>query len=282
MHIHTKPQPISLISGESCFGDFTTLFGDLTHEQTFMFNGILLGICTHGTLLFQINYHKYQLQENEVFILLPHHLFTILHHSNDLKLITLHLPSNFLLTLPTSPNFDLIKRITQSPCIHMDTPNMKNIYTLSDIIEKYANKSHNSYKPIQYSLTLSIAMIIASQIEQQPVYEDSNMSRQDKLTREFFNLLLAHYKDQRNLSFYASALYITSKYLSTAIRKETGYPAQHWINEMTLIEAKRQLKTTACTIQQISEELHFPTSSSFIRFFRQHTGITPLKYRKEE
>ncbi|MBO8437436.1 MAG: helix-turn-helix domain-containing protein [Bacteroidetes bacterium] len=34
------------------------------------------------------------------------------------------------------------------------------------------------------------------------------------------------------------------------------------------------------SVQQISELLHFQTPSSFVRFFRQHTGFTPSVYRR--
>ena len=64
------------------------------------------------------------------------------------------------------------------------------------------------------------------------------------------------------------------------IKSVTGYSIQKWINEVIIIEAKRYIKTTTYTIQQISEELNFHTSSSFVRFFTQHTGYTPLEYRK--
>lgn len=64
------------------------------------------------------------------------------------------------------------------------------------------------------------------------------------------------------------------------IKSVTGYSIQKWINEVIIIEAKRYIKTTTYTIQQISEELNFHTSSLFVRFFKQHTGYTPLEYRK--
>lgn len=64
------------------------------------------------------------------------------------------------------------------------------------------------------------------------------------------------------------------------IKSVTGYSIQKWINEVIIIEAKRYIKTTTYTIQQISEELNFHTSSSFVRLFKQHTGYTPLEYRK--
>lgn len=73
---------------------------------------------------------------------------------------------------------------------------------------------------------------------------------------------------------------MTPKYLSVAVKSITHYSVQMWINEVVLFESKRALRATDLTVQQISEKLHFPNSSSFVRFFRTHIGVSPLRYRR--
>jgi AraC-like DNA-binding protein len=55
-----------------------------------------------------------------------------------------------------------------------------------------------------------------------------------------------------------------------------------WINNVVILHIKRRLRTTNDTILQISEDLNFQTASTFIRYFRQHTGTTPLKFRNSD
>ena len=150
------------------------------------------------------------------------------------------------------------------------------IYTL---IEKYGNNNTLS-KQIQDTLTLSLVLIATSLFDNIQINKKVPYSRQEDLTRCFFEILLRHYETERNVFFYADKLCITPKYLTTAVKSVTNHSVQSWINEVVLIEAKRYLNTSILTIQQISEKLHFPTSSSFIRFFRTHVGCTPLCYRK--
>ena len=90
---------------------------------------------------------------------------------------------------------------------------------------------------------------------------------------------MMHYKQDRSVSFYADKLCLTSKYLSTVIKEVTGRSVLAWINETVIAEAKILLKTSEMTVMQISEELNFPNPSFFGRFFKQYTGVTPLKYR---
>jgi AraC-like DNA-binding protein len=46
-----------------------------------------------------------------------------------------------------------------------------------------------------------------------------------------------------------------------------------------LLAAKSLLKNSRLSVQQIADELHFSTPSSFIRFFHRLTGLTPRQYR---
>lgn len=39
------------------------------------------------------------------------------------------------------------------------------------------------------------------------------------------------------------------------------------------------LKYSNMSIQDISYELNFPDQSFFARYFKKHTGMTPLEYR---
>ncbi|MCC8144545.1 MAG: AraC family transcriptional regulator [Tannerellaceae bacterium] len=41
------------------------------------------------------------------------------------------------------------------------------------------------------------------------------------------------------------------------------------------MEAKALLKSTNFTIQQISDQLNFPTQSYFGRYFKKNTGMSP-------
>ena len=52
-----------------------------------------------------------------------------------------------------------------------------------------------------------------------------------------------------------------------------------WISDALISEAKILLRKPDINIQQISEELHFGEQSSFSKFFKKHTGVTPVEYR---
>ena len=69
-------------------------------------------------------------------------------------------------------------------------------------------------------------------------------------------------------------------YLSTVVRTCTGRIASEWIERHVAQEAKALLKSTNMTVQQISNELNFPSQSFFGKFFKRLTGLSPKEYRR--
>jgi len=88
-----------------------------------------------------------------------------------------------------------------------------------------------------------------------------------------------HYKEHRGLEFYADKLFITPKHLSKVVKTTSGKPANEWIDEYVVLEAKALLKSTNMTVEQISNELNFPSQSFFGKYFKRVTGMSPREYK---
>lgn len=100
-----------------------------------------------------------------------------------------------------------------------------------------------------------------------------------KLAHDFFCLIMQHYREHKDVAFYADKLCITSKYLSMVIKEASGKTAKDWIVEYTILEIKAMLKNSTMNIQEISIKTNFANQSSLGRFFRKHTGMTLTEYR---
>jgi AraC family transcriptional activator of pobA len=86
--------------------------------------------------------------------------------------------------------------------------------------------------------------------------------------------------EQHSVQYYADKLCITPNYLNEIVTSTKGISAKQYIRNKVMDEAKRLLTYTDFPISDIAFELHFSTVSYFIGSFRQHTGETPLLYRK--
>lgn len=70
-------------------------------------------------------------------------------------------------------------------------------------------------------------------------------------------------------------------YLSHAFKQYTGRSIKQYLLLCRLEEARRRLAETEDSIIDVALESGFSDHSNFTRYFRQKTGMSPSKYRKE-
>lgn len=105
-------------------------------------------------------------------------------------------------------------------------------------------------------------------------------SPQEILYQKFLQLINNYYIEKRTVEEYADLMNITAKYLSQAVKQATGKNALTFINERIVAEAKTLIRFTPLDIAQIAYQLNFSDPANFGKFFKKHTGITPLEFRK--
>ncbi len=77
-----------------------------------------------------------------------------------------------------------------------------------------------------------------------------------------------------------TGLCITSHYLGTVVKQQSGVTAKAWIDKALVTKAKMMLKSTDLQAAQIASQLGFPNASFFSKFFKRLTGATPQAYRE--
>lgn len=109
----------------------------------------------------------------------------------------------------------------------------------------------------------------------------SKISRQEDILWKFLTLLKQYHKEERTVNFYADKMCISPKHLSSVIKQMSHKTAHEIIADFVTMTAKRLLKTTTMSIQEISDELNFANQSFFGKFFKQNTGQSPSAYRRK-
>ncbi|MDE6721051.1 MAG: AraC family transcriptional regulator [Bacteroidaceae bacterium] len=108
---------------------------------------------------------------------------------------------------------------------------------------------------------------------------NSNSRQYDTYCR-FLALLNKHAAEQRTVYYYANLMGISSKYLSFVCISYSQKNASTWIDEAVIQKAKALMVVHHYSFSDTSNALHFPTVSSFCRFFKRVTGTTPKAYVK--
>ena len=105
------------------------------------------------------------------------------------------------------------------------------------------------------------------------------VSRQGRMSDRFLTLVQENFRSERFLDFYAGKMEVTPKHLSRTVKAQTGFTAVEWIERFVILEAKVLLKSSNLNIQQIADELNFPSQSFFGKYFKKFTGMSPKEFR---
>lgn len=105
-------------------------------------------------------------------------------------------------------------------------------------------------------------------------------SSQDALYARFMDLLFVYHGLERSVTFYASKMCISSKYLTTVVKAVSCKTPAEWIREKTIREIEHMLCYTQISIKEIAYRLNFPNLSFFGKYFKAQKGMSPKRYRE--
>ena len=105
-------------------------------------------------------------------------------------------------------------------------------------------------------------------------------SARERLFSRFYQAITEHYRESREVRFYANLFHLTPKHFATVIKQHTGTNALEWINGYVAVQARMLLRhRLELNIQEIALLLNFSDQASFSRFFKTQTGMSPSEYR---
>ncbi len=103
--------------------------------------------------------------------------------------------------------------------------------------------------------------------------------RSISLYKEFVEMQTRECKNSRDVSYYATQLHVSPRYLSQVTRKVASQTPKAIIDS-TLLSRIKDLLLTTCTVQEIAYALEFSSQAHLTNFFKRYTGITPTEFRK--
>ena len=111
--------------------------------------------------------------------------------------------------------------------------------------------------------------------------ETDSIPETERVSR-FRQLVDEHYLAESGVEFYADRLCVTPNYLNKLVRTTLGQSTKQFILTRRIEEAKRLLRYTNLSVNDIAEHLNYDTATYFVRAFLRQTGVTPLKYREDQ
>ena len=105
-------------------------------------------------------------------------------------------------------------------------------------------------------------------------------TRAEIIFNQFIMLVKDNFRNERRVGWYGQQMGITPKYLSETVKQVSHRTPSDWIEHYVTLEIRLLLKNSTMNIKEISKELHFPNQSFLGKFFKEHVGMSPSKYRR--
>lgn len=240
-------------------------------------------LCERGCVRIKIEFTDFTIHEGESITLFPTDLVQLDNVSDDFSAMVLSYSDNMLReasmhmeeSIYSALRKDRVcseKRIVDNlirPMFHI----IKHFFSIED------SKATEEIVLLQMkSFFLGFADFIQRHPERR--LKESNSQRTNELFSNFMKTLEHEYAVSRDVQYFADRLFITRKYLAIIVKKKTDKTPKQIIDEYVMTQLKLCLRNTNDSIRQIASNFNFTDDSLMIRYFKAHTGLTPVQYRR--
>jgi len=239
-------------------------------------------ICTKGKTEGCINLKPYTTNGACLFTILPGQIMEYKSVSDDFSGLFIVMSNRFTDSLMSnaSERLPLSISVREKPVTPLNEDTMNGIIIYFDMMRRIIREKNHPYR-LEVARHLTLAFFYGACVDFHETSNDKKMTHHETIAEKFLNLVQINYKKERGLEFYANKICVSSKHLAKIIKKISGKAANEWIDEHVVLEAKALLKSTNMTIEQISEELNFPSQSFFGKYFKRVTGMSPKEYKQK-
>ena len=254
-------------------------------DLTALIQGVSIGVTVSGTAKIKINGKFHELRPNTLFIFNENTVIEQVKASIRSSGYMITYSRQYLnsIHVDTQDLISIYHGFLDDPCVLVDPEEAAYIHDISKLMRSvlcdYA-PTPNREKIIS-SLFAAMFHYVMGILQKHslPAGNESVSNRTDELFNKFLDLLREYCSTERSVEFYASKMGITPKYLSLILKKKSGRNASKLIDEAVVYEAKRLLKYSGMSINEIALKLNFASQSFFGKYFKQRVGVSPSRYK---
>jgi len=239
-------------------------------------------LCTAGEGSFVFNEKCYHIGRNDLVVIpMPDRMKNLAGHP-DLQVEWFAADYKFLQNLLPSNNYSIGGSISlnHNPVISLTDEQaailLADFHRLRDRMD---DRHLLFYRELMGSLCLTMMYDIFEPHAQRDT-SDTHTDRTAYIVKQLMEMLSTGVScTERDVSYYAKRLHVSSKYLSATVKRVTGHSVSSYIDRHTIPILKNHLEDERLSLTQIAERMNFTTLSYFSRYCKKHLGMSPSEYR---
>jgi AraC-like DNA-binding protein len=163
-----------------------------------------------------------------------------------------------------------------SPALRLPSTERAELHAL---VAQLAAEQARPLDALQPAVMSSLLRAILLRAERLARAADTRPARTPELAR-FFTILEQDCLTTRSVAHYAKGAGLSVRRLAELLVAHTGRSTKQVIDDRVVLEHKRLLAHTNLTVKQLADRTGFAEPTNLVKFFRHHTGMTPLEFRR--
>ena len=256
----------------------------LSKETAYKFSSLGIIHIYKGTCDITVNLEKKAIKQDDIMVVLPGQIFEIIQYSDDFEVKAVFVDSEMIVEAGYHiKSQNLIEFLSpQYPkIISLDRKTARDVKYNFAKIYKYIFKNDNVFSNELVIHHLSILMYELGNFYHHMVKltQESKPTRKEGLAKQFILLVGTHFKESREVQFYADKLFVSRKHLTKVISDVLKKSPKTIISDAVILETKVLLKNPNFTISEVANLLNFSDLSIFNKFFKKITGLSPTEFK---
>lgn len=245
-------------------------------------SGIIL-FCRDGEAMATVNQCRQPLVKNTLVLILPGSVFMLTDRSKDFHVSFFAYSRELLAEASRRMDPAFFRSLIIQPIFYPPLRVIKGAEIWFQVVEFTYRDRRNAFRNIIIKNRIhNILLEIYDKLQRfgfDKAKTPQSSSRKIEFFNRFMDLVHKHCFREREVSFYADQLCISTRYLSTIVRNVIHSSAKEYIDRAVIAEIKILIQSTDLSVQEIAFKLHFPDQSYLGRYFKKHTGMSPSEYR---
>ena len=286
LEVNVPQAKIVCPEGKSIDNDLI-LFEDITKvplpNSPSRMKALFLALCTSGHAQYTVDTKMHEVSAGDVIIISEEQVVADYMLSQDCKGIALIMSYDFFQNIVSGVHelSALFLFARTHPVFHLDDNQTKALENdIEHIKEKIIDVGHRFRRELVVTMLKALIIDMSNIIYQFQQVGDEMQTRAEVIFRDFIQAVEKNYRTERRVSWYAQQLCITSKYLSETVRTVSRRTPSDWIDSYVTRELRVMLRNSTMSIKQIADELNFANQSFLGKYFKEHVGMSPSKFRK--
>ncbi len=150
------------------------------------------------------------------------------------------------------------------------------IATVLSLIKDEYQKKENAYLLIKTLIKVLMLKLIRLKNN---IYLEQDLNQ--KRVFIFLKLMEKNYIEKTSGDYYARQMGISEKRLNQILKEKLNLTAKQIIQQRQITEIKRMIKQNSLTLKEMAFYFGFESLSSFSRFFKRHTKLSPTEFKNQ-